>query len=562
MSAGTPVRNRADGIRRLIAGALPPPGIMRLLVVVGGGLMVLQSSQGLELPKLAYLAMAGIAFVFSCREILDLRGTAMFAAARSWLVVSLMLLALIAVSLPVAIASGTSLSSWLRDAATYGLFAAAPVFALDAAASMRRGQLLGLTIAIGALGALSFAINWITLRNLADLPFDKFVLPTGSLPGALFLVSLGAAIVDHPHRLAWIVLGGGALGSFIVGGSRSSLVILVALPLVVLYAGRPFVARSIAASVGIGIVAFALVVAIQAGFVGASQEIARPDGSSQTLRPAPNPDVTVISRTLDFVAAPGRDGSLQERLAQYRVAWDLFASSPLLGVGIGHPFVWTRLDGSVKNDFTADTPLVLPAKLGIAGVAWVIVLGLVWLQFVQRLRRTAGVTIPGLAMAGWAGIIVAGAWAAFAIEDKGFSFAIMLVLALAFIEVERARSPNRRSAVLTFRDDRELVTDPAEHEIGRAPAGGRGRKEPGPAQQLEDPSRAVTVVHRIPLGPHDRESSLLKPVRNGARLEARDSVARFLAGQSETEPHGNLRKSGMSRLRDRDPSVRHSSHLQ
>jgi len=537
--ASTSVRNLGDHILRVIAGALPPAGIMRLVVVVGGGLVVLQSSQGLELPKLAYLAMAGIAFVFSCRAILRLQGRPMFAAARPWLIVSLLLFGQIAISLPVSIAQGTPVSAWLRDAATYGLFATAPVFALDAAASMRRGQLLGLTVLIGALGALSFAINWITLRNLASLPIDKFVLPTGSLPGALFLVSLGAAIVDRPRRLPWIVLGGGALGSFIVGGTRSSLVVLVALPVAVLYAGRPFLARSTAASLGIGVVAVAIVVAVQAGFVGASRELAPPidagsppidAGSPPTMRPALNPDVTVVSRTLDFVAAPGRDGSLQERLTQYRVAWDLFVSSPLLGAGLGHPFVWTRLDGSVKSDFTADTPLVLPAKLGFLGVLWLAFLAFVWLRFVWRLRRTAGVTIPGLAMAGWAGIIVAAAWTGFAIEDKGFSFALMLVLALAFIEVEQGPVPDHGTAPLPLRDDRELVADTAKHEVGRPPARGRDQEQPGPAQQREDSSRTVAVVHRVPLGPHDGEPRFLEPDPDGGWLEARHEVARLLAG--------------------------------
>jgi hypothetical protein len=65
----------------------------------------------------------------------------------------------------------------------------------------------------------------------------------------------------------------------------------------------------------------------------------------------------------------------------------------------------------------------------------------------------------------------------------------------------------------------------------------------------------------------------LRPA-DGAEDEARRAAALYagqeitvpaatlLSGKSETEPHGSLRKSGMSRLRDRDPSVRHSSHLQ
>jgi O-antigen ligase len=130
-------------------------------------------------------------------------------------------------------------------------------------------------------------------------------------------------------------------------------------------------------------------------------------------------------------------------VAQYEVAWDLFASSPLVGVGLGHPFVWIRVDGTTRSDITADTPLILPAKLGVLGIAWLALFIAVWIRFVQRLRRVAGVTIPGLAMTAWAAILGALAWGSFNPEDKGFSFALMLLLSLAFIEIERTASPER-----------------------------------------------------------------------------------------------------------------------
>jgi hypothetical protein len=121
------------------------------------------------------------------------------------------------------------------------------------------------------------------------------------------------------------------------------------------------------------------------------------------------------------------------------VAWDLFMSSPLVGVGLGHPFEWKRLDGSTMADFTADTPLVLPAKLGILGLAWLVGLAAVWLGLVRRLHRT-GPTIPGLVMAGWTAVVVALAWTGFNVEDKGFSFALIVVLASGFSELEARRS--------------------------------------------------------------------------------------------------------------------------
>jgi O-antigen ligase len=145
----------------------------------------------------------------------------------------------------------------------------------------------------------------------------------------------------------------------------------------------------------------------------------------------------VIQRLERFLASPERDRSVRERVTQYLLAWDLFASSPIVGVGLGHPFAWVRIDGSVGSDFTADTPLILPAKLGILGLAWITLLALAWFGFVLRIRRAAGATIPGLAMIGWAAVLVVLAWSGFPIEDKGFSFALMFLLALGFIQIEQ-----------------------------------------------------------------------------------------------------------------------------
>ncbi|MEO8437415.1 MAG: hypothetical protein ABI562_03085, partial [Chloroflexota bacterium] len=176
-------------------------GVTRLAIIVFGGLVVLQSSPGLGPTKLAYLGLAAVIFGLSARRVWQLRDHPIFADARPWLLVSALLIIIIAISLPVSLAKGTPIAQWLRDTATYGLFAAAPIFALDAAASMRRGLVLGLTVVFATLGLLSFGIYWITLRNLAVLPIEQLVLPTASLPTVLFLVAFAAAVVDRPRRI-------------------------------------------------------------------------------------------------------------------------------------------------------------------------------------------------------------------------------------------------------------------------------------------------------------------------------------------------------------------------
>jgi len=461
--------------RDAIAGVLPPAGVARLLIIVLGGMLTLQSSQGLDPPKLAYLAVASIVFLFSCRSVWSMRDRPMFKAAMPWLVSSLVLSALVALSLPVALSRGTPISEWLRDAATYGLFAAAPLFALDAAASMRGRLLLGLTVGIAALGAVSFAIYWITARNLTTLPFEQFVLPTASLPTALFVTSLAAAVVDRRRRLMWIAIGGLALGTFLLTGSRSALLYVVACPVVMVMAGRQLLARSTLASAGTLLIAAGLVAILQASLAPTGQATPTSDVTaratasasattdatatatapesrtpSPTASPLPtptppplNPDATLLARLQAFLGSPGQDPSIRERVVQYEAAWEVFASSPLIGAGLGHPFEWTRVDGTTRRDFTADTPLVLPAKLGILGIVWLIGFVAVWMRFLRVLNRTAGLTIPGLAMAAWLGILAVVAWGPLSFEDKGFSFALMLLLSLAFIQFEMR--PGRRT---------------------------------------------------------------------------------------------------------------------
>ena len=406
--------------------------------------------------KIVYLGVAGGAFLFSCRAVWRERNRPMFAAGLPWLIASIVLITLILFSLPVSLANGTPITEWLRDAATYGLLAASPVFGLDAAASMRSVLLRALLLGTAALGTLSFAIYWITARDLAALPIDRLVLPTASLPTLLFVVSLAAAVVDRRHRLAWIATGGVVLGVLLFTGSRSAILYGVAFPVVMIIAGRSMLARSAVASAGIGVAAVAFVVLVQGAFaIPVSQSPAAvdpgapaasaeqpagplPTPSLPTPRPALNPDASVIARIRALLADPARDPSIRERLSQYSVAWDLFASSPIVGTGLGQEFVWTRVDGTVRRDFTADTPLILPAKLGVLGIAWLMLFAFVWIDFVRKVRQVAGLTIPGLAMTAWGAILVVLSWGSFNPEDKGFSLGLMFALSLGFIEIERA----------------------------------------------------------------------------------------------------------------------------
>lgn len=133
---------------------------------------------------------------------------------------------------------------------------------------------------------------------------------------------------------------------------------------------------------------------------------------------------------------------MKERIAQYRAAWNVFVTAPLIGAGAGVRFEWVDVSGNVERNFTADTPLVLPAKFGLLGT---IVVGLLALSYVQRIRlsvRRFGWAIPSVAATLFGALMLLGVPLTMALEDKALSFAIAILLGIV-IASDVERSGNR-----------------------------------------------------------------------------------------------------------------------
>jgi O-antigen ligase len=126
-----------------------------------------------------------------------------------------------------------------------------------------------------------------------------------------------------------------------------------------------------------------------------------------------------------------RDPSVRERVAQYRAAWQLTVSSPLVGVGPGHEIEWVDVSGFPRHAFTADTPFVLPAKFGIIGTVIVGLVVAAYGLYVADLVRRHSWTPETLALFGFAVSICLGLPLGMPLEDKAFSFALVLLLAVA-----------------------------------------------------------------------------------------------------------------------------------
>jgi hypothetical protein len=138
--------------------------LARVVLVVFGGLLVFQSSQSLDAPKIAYLAVFTVAFAAALpnfRRALEGSGRAAQGIVAGAFVVAAMLL----LSLAVSLAHGDHLSLWVRGAAPYFLFAAMPVFALDAALSVPKRTLTALLLLAGTVATAAYVVEWAARRR-------------------------------------------------------------------------------------------------------------------------------------------------------------------------------------------------------------------------------------------------------------------------------------------------------------------------------------------------------------------------------------------------------------
>jgi hypothetical protein len=422
------------------------PGAARPLGVVVGALLALQSSQVLDPAKLAFLAVTVIALSGSVVATWRMRGSPLVAAARPWLIASLVISAIVGASLPVALASGTAAGTWLRDAAPYLLVAAAPWLAIDLGSSASpRLATLAITI-VGFLATLSFTITWLERRGFVDLPIDRLVFPSFVLAMALLALVVARSISDRSNRYAWAAAAGLVIGMLLETGTRTTLA-LTLIPIVLLL--DTLRVRGL----GFGRTAFVpsavpLVVAALFVLPGVVSSLTEPRSSETvgaTQSPTPNDDGRFGTLT---AVVSGSDTSMGLRWAQSVAAWNAFVSSPIVGRGPGVVITWVDDSGNTVAGYTADTPLTVLAKFGLAGLVIWIALAWASIETLQRLRRAGGVSLDARsAFLGLAVGLVALAPFGAQLEDKGTGLAIILFLGLALSVTRATEADETRQSI-------------------------------------------------------------------------------------------------------------------
>ncbi|MEA2451246.1 MAG: hypothetical protein QOG63_3178, partial [Thermoleophilaceae bacterium] len=373
--------------------------------------LVLLHRDGYGAAKALFLAFVlAVAAVALPRAIALVRDKG--AAERRLLIACAALGAWLVVSLPIALAHGTAATEWLRDASAYGLLVVAPVLAILLRSDAGPRWVGRVVVLAGAVCAASFFVYWLSVREYADLPIARLLLPSFYLPAALVAYASARALrVTGLSRAAWIAAAAAVLVVLAATGSRIS-AILVAAPLALLaLPGR----RRALAAVAAAAVVLVGVLALLGPVLGVQ-----------------NSAIDRLASAKDFFVQPSNDPSWRERSQEARNAVDSWSGSPIVGVGPGHHFHWRNIRGTPHDSFLIDSPAAYLAKFGIVGVVLLLALAAALADFIRRRLREGGELAFGAeALLGFCAIALLGFFVGVPMEDKGFPLAVLLLCALA-----------------------------------------------------------------------------------------------------------------------------------
>jgi O-antigen ligase len=397
----------------------------RVLVLTFGGLLVFQSSTGVSLLKSTYLGVAFIALVAAITRLIYLPDRRAIDLMKPLVVTAAVFAGVVILSLAVATAERTPLSDWLRDAAPYFLFCTVPIFALDFSTSLSRRYLMSVLIAVGVLAAMSFFVEWAgaNRRQYFQLPITHLLLPSAMLPTALVCFSISQALTSRWRaRIQWIAFSGALVAVLaLLTGTRSFLAVLLIVPLIVpLAAPGRLVTRAFRGLLfAVAVLAVGLAITWLVVHMTAVNPVVLPDRFAT-------------------VQAPATDFSYRLRLQELAAAAAVFLSSPLVGAGPGHIFHWSPIVGPAWNSFTLDTGMVVPAKFGLVGVAALAAIGVALVFFLNKTASTSRAKPSWTALVAFAIVGVIGLVLGSTLEDKGFSFGMILILALVLADYQES----------------------------------------------------------------------------------------------------------------------------
>lgn len=384
--------------------------LTRAVVVVTGGLTLLQLSPGLSVEKFAYLAMLILATLFASLHIASRWYVAKNIGALPILIATGGVAAIVAISALVARNSGITIQAWALDIPAYGMLVVATVLGLDLAVSSHDSRGIALMVLIaGPVAAVGYAIFWTGLRGLVQFDISRIVLPSQLLPAAAFCLTL-AYVFDGRRTYRMAVLATLLVLAMLVSGTRISLLFVVPVIVTATMASGHRRLRIVSLAVVAG-VTLALLLTI-VGNVGAA-------GFKLDVVQARLAGVIPLITARDVTADP----SLYLRYLQTLALQEAWSHNPLFGVGPGALYSYSN----VVYERPVDSPLAILSRFGVIGAAAIFVLFASLLA--SRLRRGAH-WVPATALLAFISLI--GAWSLVSspLDDKGVALGLIPLIGL------------------------------------------------------------------------------------------------------------------------------------
>lgn len=379
----------------------------RLLVVFVGGLLVFQSNSEISYAKYAYLALSILAVGLSLVRLARTRSQ-LLNVFKPLIPASLILVTVILASGVVALGTEVSPAEWLRDASSYMFIALLPAVGLDAAMDTTARQAGVGLVMVAFIASGGHALDWLSRRDASSVDVGRVVLASTSLVALCFSYTLTRAVLG-PRRLLWIIASGAIISIMLSSGSRAALLLFVAI--LGLIGFRNHGRGRLRWVVGIALVVGSITVVVAP--IVSNVLTGSPDFFQSRLRAA----LTVLDGNASS------DLSYQVRAHSYEVTRQAFLESPWFGVGPGHTY-----RGLTSLTTNLDSPWLVPAKLGLVGVAALLAYFGTMVMCVSRLRRLVGDLVLVTAGRGWMLVLLVlvpfGPW----IEDAGFALALMIFL--------------------------------------------------------------------------------------------------------------------------------------
>lgn len=372
---------------------------LRVLIVIGGGMLVLGSTSEVGAAKVLYSAALLLCGIVSAVRLAQRPPTwiAPFKSLVPWGAALIVCLLLGTLATP-----GQDVTTVIRQAIFYLMIPIAPLVGIDAGRDARSVTALRFILVIGCIAAAGFAADWLNRRGVSNLSFGRFVVSSLMLPAFVFALALvKAGLSSGWARFAWAIPVVVIPSAMLVTGTRTNLIIFLALLGVLGSRAKMRVPPLRAmALVGSGGLATALLLPVLAGAV-----VAQPGFLESRMQ-----------ALFNVVNGSASDMSFEARNEQYYYSSQWINESPWFGKGPGF-----------SSPISLDTPLATVVHLGIIGT---LVLCCFLVAAVLGIRKSGlkyGRSEMHTAVTGTVVVVLANLPFGTPFADRGFGFMLTLI---------------------------------------------------------------------------------------------------------------------------------------